>query len=278
LGSCERNKQDFSDFLYFAIVGKMNCRIFKTYQIGSIMKNFKNLLTGFTFVLVASTGLVSCMSDNGTEKLQAVGDIMIQDTKTDAGIKYGLVIYVNANFEIASGKVTAPGTGGKVYQLTVPSANKYQCSFYPQASDYTIDMPVKGDYAMEIISTSGEVMYGKDAVGEEKLQPIVIKNTEISAGLTKITWDKVTNADAYVVRLYNADRSNILFSTDYLSADLTGYNLSASSVGWATGISPTVGTNYILELLGVRVETDAVTDKGSNLQFITIDSKTIKWQ
>lgn len=241
------------------------------------MRNYRKLLTGFSALLVGSTVLVSCMKDS-TTNLQAQGDIIVQDIKTDAGVKYSLVVYVTANFEILSGKVTAPGTGGKVYQLTPTATNKYECFFYPQASDYTADMPAKGDYTMEVTSTTGETLYGKDAVGDEKLTPIVIKTVAISPSVTKITWDKVTNADAYVVRLYSEDRSKILFTTDYLSTDLSEFNLSSSSSGWASGISPVAGTNYVIELLGVRVETGVLTDKGSNLQFITTDSKTIKWQ
>lgn len=242
------------------------------------MRNYRKLLTGFSALLVGSTVLVSCMKDSTTTNLQAQGDIIVQDIKTDAGVKYSLVVYVTANFEILSGKVTAPGTGGKVYQLTPTATNKYECFFYPQASDYTADMPAKGDYNMEVTSTTGETLYGKDAVGDEKLTPIVIKTVAISPGVTKITWDKVTNADAYVVRLYSEDKSKILFTTDYLSTDLSEFNLSSSSSGWASGISPVAGTNYVIELLGVRVETGVLTDKGSNLQFITTDSKTIKWQ
>lgn len=241
------------------------------------MKNFRNLLAGFAGLLVSSTFFVSCMKDS-TTSLQAVGDIIVQDMKTDEGVKYGLVVYVTANFEIASGKVTAPGTGGKVYQLTTNSSNKYQCVYYPQASDYTTDMPVKGDYTMEVTSTTGETLYGKDAVGDEKLTPIVIKTVDISPSVAKITWDKLTNADAYIVRLYSADKSTMFFSTDYLSSDLTEFSLSASLSGWATGSSPVAGTDYVIELLGVRVETGVTIDKGSNLQFLTRDSKTIKWQ
>jgi len=240
------------------------------------MKNFRRLMISGLGLLMGSLSLVSCMKESSTS-LQAVGDIIIQDTKTDAGVKYGLVVYVTANFEILSGKVTAPGTNGKVYQLT-PTATKYQCVFYPQASDYTTDMPVAGDYKIEITATSGESFIGSDVVGSEKLNPIVIKTTEISPSAVKITWDAVTDADAYLVRLYNADRTQLLFTTDYLTTDVKSFNLSASLSGWASGVSPVAGTNYVIELVGVRVEKDVLTDKGSNLQFLTTDSKTITWQ
>ena len=240
------------------------------------MKKFRNLITSGLGLMLGSLALVSCMKDS-TTTLQAVGDIIIQDTKTDAGVKYGLVVYVTANFEIASGTVTTPGTGGKVYQLT-PTANKYQCIYYPQAADYTTNMPVSGNYQIQVTAASGETLYGDDVVGAEKLDPIVIKTTEMSQSMLKITWDAVANADAYIVRLYNADKTQILFTTDYLTTDVKSYNLSASSSGWASGVSPIAETNYVIELVGVRVESGVSTNKGSNLQFLTTDSKTVKWQ
>lgn len=240
------------------------------------MKKIRNLMTSGLGLMLGSLALVSCMKDSKTT-LQAVGDIIIQDTKTDAGVKYGLVVYVTANFEIASGTVTAPGTNGKVYQLT-PTANKYQCIYSPKIADYTADMPVSGNYQIQVTATSGETLYGDDTVGTEKLDPIVIKTTEISPSVVKITWDAVANADAYIVRLYNADKTQVLFSTDYMTTDNKSFNLSSSSSGWASGVNPVAGTDYVLELVGVRVEKDVLTGKGSNLQFLTTDSKTVKWQ
>lgn len=241
------------------------------------MKRIRKMLTGVLCLSVGSMGLVSCMKDSPAQ-LQAVGDVIVQDMKTDGGVKYSLIVYVTANFEILSGKVTAPGTGGKVYQLTPLAANKYQCVYSPQPGDYTSAMPAKGDYSLEVSAATGETLYGKDAVGDEKLAPIVIKSAELSPSLLKIKWDKVTDADAYIVRLYTADKSKIIFTTSYLGSDVTEYSVGSSTSGWATGESPVEGTNYVVELLGVLVEADVSTDLGSNLQFITTDSKTIKWQ
>ena len=239
------------------------------------MNRFKILALGTLCLVTSSLTFVSCIKENATT-LQASGDIIVQDMKTDAGVKYGLVVYVTTNFPILSGKVTAPGTNGKIYPLT-PTENRYQCVFYPQASDYSTDMPVAGTYSMSVTSTSGETLMGEDIVGSEKLNPIVIKSVELTSGIAKISWDQVTGADAYVVRLYSADKSTILFTTSYLNPDLTEYSLSAASSGWGSGFNPVAGTNYVLEILGVKVETNVTTDMGSNLQFITIDSKEIQW-
>ena len=220
--------------------------------------------------------MVSCIKST-TIALQGVADVIIQDIKTDAGIKYGIAIYASANYDIASVKVTAPGTPGKIYQLSATS-NKMQFVYTPQASDYTTDMPVKGDYSIEMVTVAGETLNGKDVVGDEKLTPIVIKTTTMSSQSLKTTWDKVTGASAYVVKLYSANKADLLYSSNYLSADAVDFQFSSSSSGWAYGVSPVANTDYVVELIAIKVETGVTVDQANNLQFITTDSKTIKWE
>lgn len=240
------------------------------------MENFRKLLAGVLCLSAGVISLQSCIEDQPTS-LTAVSDVIVQDIKTDAGVKYGIVVYATADFEIKSAQVTAPGTGGKVYQLTA-TANKQQFVYYPQAADYTSEMPVKGDYSIEVISSKEVKLVGKDAVGDEKLTPIVIKTATMASQKLKTTWDLITGADAYVVKLYSANKAELIFSSNYLATDAKEFEFGTSSAGWAYGVSPVVNTNYVVELLGVKVETGATTDKANNIQFVTVDSKTIKWE
>lgn len=240
------------------------------------MRNFRKLFTGILCLSVGVFSFVSC-EDEDPVPLQAVVDVMIQDMNTDAGVKYGIVIYATSNYEMKSAKITAPGTGGKVYQLTA-TADKRQFVFTPEDEDYTAELPVKGDYTFEITSTSDEKLTGKDVVGDEKLTPIVIKTATLDTHLLKTTWDKVTGADSYIVKLYSADKSEILFSSSFLADDKVEYIFGSSTSGWATGKSPVAGTDYVVELVGVKAETGVTTDKGNNIQFLTFDSKTIEWE
>ncbi len=220
---------------------------------------------------------VSCDNDDTPTPLNAVVDVVIKDLKVEGGVKYGVYINAVANYDIKSVKVTAPGTGGKVYQLTATS-NKKQFVFIPQTNDYSIDLPVKGDYSFEVISTSDEKITGKDAVGEEKLAPIVIKTATMTNHLLKTTWDKIQEGDAYIVKFYSENKAELLFQSATLASDKVEYEFGATTSGWATGKSPVANTNYVVELLGVKYETGVTTDKGNNIQFITLDSKTIKWE
>ncbi|MBL7971293.1 MAG: hypothetical protein JNL03_07215, partial [Prolixibacteraceae bacterium] len=163
------------------------------------MEKFRKLFAGILCLSIGVFSLVSCQDDDPVP-LQAVVDVMIQDYKTDAGIKYGLVIYATSNYELKSVKVTGPGAEGEIYQLTA-TGDKRQFVYEMETEDYTAALPLKGDYSFEIISAQDEKITLKDIVGDEKLDPIVIKTNAITDGKLKITWDKVTGTDAYIVNL-----------------------------------------------------------------------------
>lgn len=240
------------------------------------MKNFKKLVTCFCCLSIGSLSLVSCIDDSDTTP-QAAADVIIQDMKTDTGIKYGVVIYASANVDLSSVKVTSPGTPGKVYNLTATSY-KSQFVYTPQASEYTSSMPVKGDYTIEVITTGGQTLNGKDIVGDEKLSPIVIKSATMNSQKLKVTWDKVSGAAAYIVRLYTANKEKLIYASNYIDKDAVEYEFSSTSDTWATGESPKANTMYVVELAGVKVETGVTVDQAYNLQFITVDTKDIKWE
>ncbi len=242
------------------------------------MRNFRKFFGGIFCLTVGILGMVSCDdNDSVPDPLNATVDVFVQDLKTDAAVKYGVVVYVNANYELKSAKVTGPGAGGKVYNL-VATANKKQFVLIPAAADYATDLPTKGDYTFEVISTTDEKVTGKDVVGDEKLAPISIKTAVITNHLLKTTWDKIQTADAYVVNLYSDDKSERLFSSSVIASDKVEYEFGSTTQGWATGKSPVANTNYVVELVGVKYETGVTSDKENNIQFTTLDSKTIKWE
>jgi hypothetical protein len=242
------------------------------------MKNFRNLFAGLFVLSFGVFVLGSCNNEkDNPAPLNAVVDVYIQDIKTDAAVKYGIFVYAMANYDIKTAKVNAPGTGGKVYQLTATS-KKNQFVFIPQTADYTSDLPLKGDYSFEIISTSNEKITGKDVVGNEKLSSIAIKSATMTNHLLKTMWDKVQGTDVYVVRFYSANKAELLFQSTTLASDKVEYEFGTTTSGWAIGKSPVVNTNYVVELVGAKFETGVTTDKGNNVQFITLDSKIIKWE
>jgi len=241
------------------------------------MKKFRNLFVGLFVLSLSVFAMVSCDKDETPDPLNAVVDVIVQDNKTDAGTRYGLVIYATANYELKSVKVTGPGTTPQVYQLTA-TTDKHQYVFKMATGDYTAALPTKGDYTFEITSASDEKLTVKDVVGDEKLAPITIKTAAMASQKLKTTWDKITGCDAYVVKFYSENKAELLFSSNFLASDKAEYEFGASTSGWATGKTPVANTNYVVELLGVKAETGVTSDKGNNLQFITLDSKTIKWE
>ena len=228
-------------------------------------------------VVMGVLTLISCKKDDPIP-LSAIVDVFVQDSTTDSGTKYGIVIYCTANYEIKSAKVTAPGTEGKGYQL-IASTNKRQFVFFPSNADYTDQMPVQGDYTFEIVDVNDNIFTGKDVVSDEKLSKISIKTATIITQELKLTWDEITGADVYLVKLYNDNRSEILFLSELLTQDKTEFTFDESTLGWVNGKSPIINTNYIVELVGVKFENGVTTaNQNDNVQFFTRDSKIIKWE
>lgn len=240
------------------------------------MEKFRRLFAGILCLSMGAFTLVSCENDD-PDPLQAAVDVMIQDLKTDAGMRHGLVIYTTSNYEMKSVKVTGPGTNGEVYDL-VAKADKRLFTFEMETGDYTVALPKEGDYSFEITSVNDERLTLKDILEDKKLTPIVIKSATMASQKLKTTWDLVTGADSYLVKLYSANKAELLFSSNYLAADLKEYEFGTSSAGWAYGVSPMINTNYVVEILGIKVETGVLTDKANNIQFVTADSITIKWE
>lgn len=220
--------------------------------------------------------LASCEVEPDPIHFDAALDVVVQDMKTDSVVQYAIVVYASANDEIKSVKVTAPGTEGKVYELTA-TTNKLQFVYMPEPAEYTSEFPVTGDYTFEIISMKEDKITGKDIVGNQQLAPIIIKTAVLTNHVLKTTWDKLTGADGYVIRLYSEDKEELFYNSAIL-IDKAEYEFGTNTPSWTYGKSPMAGTNYVVELLGVRTEAGVTADKWSHLQFITLDSKTIEWE
>lgn len=242
------------------------------------MMNFRKLFGGIFCLTVGILTLASCDDkDSVPDPLKATVDVSIQNSTVNAVTTYGVAISSSANYEIKSAKVTAPGTGGKVYTL-VATTDKKQFVFTPAAADYVATVPVKGDYTFEVISVNDEKVTGKDVVGDETLSAISIKTATMTTQILTTTWDKITGADAYFVNLYSADKSVLFFSGAAIAADKVEFAFGSTTAGWVTGKAPVANTSYVVELVGRKYETGVVSDKTNNVQFNTIATKTIKWE
>ena len=240
------------------------------------MKKFRKVFVSIIALFVSGFAFVSCIKSDPAP-LQGVVDVFVQSKKTNDVVQYGVVVYATSNYDIKSAKVTGPGTNGKVYNLTA-TTYKQQFVYLTSDADYTSELPAKGDYKYEIISTGDATISGTEAVGDEKLDPIVIKAATTANHQLKITWDKLQNAGAYAVKFYSEDKSQLLFASNFITSDKTEFEFGASTTGWAAGKTPVANTNYLVELVGFRFETGVTVNKADNIQFVTLDSKTIKWE
>jgi predicted RNA-binding protein len=240
------------------------------------MNRLKNLFAGILCLTMGVFSLVSC-NDDDDPALTGSADVYIVDQKIDDAVKYAITVQAVSNYEIKSATVTTPGTNGKTYELTASSA-KIVFNYIPAETDYSTELPSKGDYKIEITSKNGEKITVKDVLGDEKLAHIAIKTAEMNNSKLKTTWDKVESVDTYQIRLYSENKKELIYYSNYLVSSKVEYEFGSTSNKWVAGKSPVKNTNYVVELIGLRFETGVTVNQLSNIQFTTLDSKTIKWE
>lgn len=229
------------------------------------------------FLLVGTVTFTSC-NDKNEDPFNAMVDVFVQRVKTETSDKLAVTLYTYSNRDLKTVKATAPGQGGKVYDLAATGGNKQAFSYLPVTADYVTDMPTNGAYSFEITAVDNSKLTLTDQLGTQSLAAINFKTAAFADGKLKSTWDALTGAENYTVKLFSADGNTLLYISPIITSSTLEYSFNSTTQGWLTGMSPVVGTNYLIQVMGVKYEDGVTTDKAYNIQFTSLASKTIKWQ
>ena len=228
-------------------------------------------------LLVGTVTFTSC-KDKNEDPFNASVDVFVQRVKTETSDKVAVALYTYGNRDLKTVKATAPGQGAKVYNLAATAGNKQVFSYLPVTTDYVTDMPTNGAYSFEITAADNSKLTLTDQLGTQSLAAINFKTAAFADGKLKSTWDALTDVENYVVKLFSADGNTLLYVSPIIASSTLEYSFNSTTQGWLSGNVPVVGTNYLVQVLGVKYETGVTTDKAYNIQFISLASKTIKWQ
>lgn len=228
-------------------------------------------------LLVGTVTFTSC-KDKNEDPFKASVDVLVQRVKTETSDKVAVALYTYANRDLKTVKATAPGQGAKVYDLTASAGNKQMFSYLPVAADYVTDMPAAGAYSFEVTALDNSKLTITDALGTQSLAAINFKTAAFADGKLKATWDALTGAENYTVKLFSADGNTLLYISPIIASTTLEYSFNSSTQGWLNGQVPVVGTDYQVQIMGVKYEDGVTTDKVYNLQFLSLSNKTIKWQ
>ena len=228
-------------------------------------------------LLVGTVTFTSC-KDKIEDPFIATGDVFVQRVKTETSDKLAVSLYTYSNRELKTVKATAPGQGAKVYDLTITAGNNHVFSYLPVTADYITDMPTNGTYSFEVTASDNSKLTITDLLGTQSLAAINFKTAAFVDGKLKTTWDALSGCENFTVKLFSADGNTLLYVGPALLSTVLDFSFNSSTQGWLTGKSPVVGTDYLVQVAGVKFEDGVTVDKGYNVQFVSLASKTIKWQ
>jgi hypothetical protein len=228
-------------------------------------------------LLVGTVTFTSC-KDKNEDPFNASVDVFVQRVKTETSDKVAVVLYTYGNRDLKTVKATAPGQNAKVYNLAATTGNKQVFSYLPVTADYVTDMPASGAYSFDITAVDNSKLTLTNQLGTQTLAAINFNTAAFADGKLKSTWDALTGADNYTVKLFSADGNTLLFMSPIITSSTLEYSFNGTTQGWINGQTPVVGTNYLVQVMGVKYEDGVTTDKAYHIQFISLASKTIKWQ
>jgi hypothetical protein len=232
-----------------------------------------------TVCLMAGLGLgffTSCDDDPKPVVFDAKVDAFVQKVKVGDAIKYVPTFYAYANKNLKTVKVV---NGSKIYTLAKYAHGGERNFRYIATGAEVVDaMPAAATFKYTVTSADDEVKTIDENVGTEQLGEMAIKAlTYESNGTFKITWDKLTDAESYAVKAFDAD-GNQLFISPIITGATKEFSFGKNSTGWLDQSKKFEDDkSYKIELHAFRYET-GTSDKPYNIQFVSVGEKSAKWK
>jgi hypothetical protein len=238
----------------------------------------KIILKQLTVFILSAVFFTSCLDDPEPLALEALADVFIQKTVQDGEEKYALAFWVLGNQELKS--VTVEGPEEQMWELDQHNDNNRVFSLFPEADEYSEQMPESGDYKFTIESTQANAtsIVVTDKLEEKELDAIVIESIQFVSSKLKTTWQSVGDAGAYYIRLYD-ESEKLIYVSPKLAKSKTDHSFGVTDQGWtAQGTKAENGKTYRIEVLAILFEsTSTANNEDYNVQFISIASTEIVW-
>ncbi len=232
------------------------------------MKNFKVVLLAFLVLVV-----LSC---NEKEDSTVVGDAIVVAKKSGNDTVYAMAYYAYAYTPLKSVTVHAMVNS---FPATALAANgNYTTNFIkePEDKDFTIFKPSADTYVFNAVFESGKTYETQDETTSVILGlPIIEKctyNTE--KAYAELSWTALTNADSYVVTVYDVSNS-IVFRSGEFANTVTSTTISTSTSGWVTGFPVSKGF-YRVRIQAFKYE-DSAHPNSYHIQSTSYSEASFVW-
>ena len=168
------------------------------------------------------------------------------------------------------------GNSSVVYTLSSYLGYTQDYIWATPIAQYSKTLPVTGNYVFNATLSGGQSLQFSNNLTSEYILPphITLCKWNTSTQRVEIEWDDVKNADAYNIKLLNAD-GNILFVSSAFASGINNFSFSATSQRWQTSTSfPTQGQIVTVELDAYLLESSSDNEF---LQSISKSHSSISW-
>jgi len=225
-------------------------------------------------ILLMGFYLVSCNSDS--KDFAAQGDVVFLKKEMNGQEVFGASYYVYGNEKLVSATVTTPLA--TTIELAPYATNSYYYYSEPDSNEFSTSSPAEGTYSFNVTNSDGTSVVVSDFQNFDNLDFAQIDSFAYYNEYDEyyVAWNVVSNADIYVVNLYNS-ANNIIFTSYSVAADSPAYVLSYGYYGtWDE--SPVSGNTYTIQIKSIKYDSDVTNDDYSyNVQEISYSKTEFVW-
>ncbi len=222
-------------------------------------------------------GLPFFTACNDDTAFDANADVFIMSRElNEGGTEFAPAYYVFANMGMKNVDVITPG-GTAPIELEPLGGLTSTFALEPKDQDYHPTPPPYGAHTFNVLTNKNEEIQLSDILESNVILPTATLTAMVEDNKLTVDWDKVTNAEAYIVRMYNNEDGQLIFGTQFIT-DTTDITMLVSSIGQQGGVTPMPGKTYKIELQAYLFEEGITYDHGVNIQCVSIKQITWTWE
>lgn len=244
----------------------------KNKKIMRKMKNYR--IAGMA--LLMGVVFTSCLDDSDPQ-FDIMGDVIVTKKKVNDEVQYAPSYFVYGNLGIKSATVTLPNDGGTVDLDGTTGSLTY--SKEPAEEDYSVNIPEEGNYLFEAVSSKDEMLQVSDQL---QLDDLAIPEFDsikfISNSTLKASWNAVSGADGYYIKILDSDGKDVFISYT-LENDVTEYTILESDASGKWQQTAATGQTYTIQINAFSYDAAATAiNNGYNIQEIAIGETQLDWE
>jgi hypothetical protein len=232
------------------------------------MKNFKIL------ILILLTAVSSSCNKNSGDS-SVVGDAIVVAKKSGANTVYAMAHYAYAYSPLKS--VGVQSMLDPTNKVELSPNGLYTTNFLkePANTDFTTTKPSADTFTFKAVFESGNTYETEDIITSDILTPATIEKSTYNSekSYAEIAWTALTNADSYVITLFD-ESGTLVFRSGEFSSTVTSGTLSASATGWIT--TPVAGKTYRIRIQAFKYE-DSKNPNSYHIQSTSYSEANIVW-